>query len=189
MWPVSTSLTTKLYGCRQGAGEDDVIHLPSGLDRVDCERQEEEEEKKSLTTLEVMTYYLVVHTGPDGLIWPTLSSHWFVIIVIYHNDKDNDTERRNSKICIFSSLGHELSPTPTLNWPGPNRVKITCSTSGDHQVRHAVCQVVGKDSSAIKFDRVEIAGFLFCFILFYFVVVVVVLFVLFCFVFKLYLIG
>ena len=26
-----------------GAGEDDVIHLPSGLDRVDCERQEEEE--------------------------------------------------------------------------------------------------------------------------------------------------
>ena len=26
-----------------GAGEDDIIHLPSGLDRVDCERQEEEE--------------------------------------------------------------------------------------------------------------------------------------------------
>ena len=29
-----------------GAGEDDVIHLPSGLDRVDCERQEEEEEEE-----------------------------------------------------------------------------------------------------------------------------------------------
>ena len=28
-----------------GAGEDDVIHLPSGLDRVDCERQQEEEEE------------------------------------------------------------------------------------------------------------------------------------------------
>ena len=135
-----------------GAGEDDVIHLPSGLDRVDCERQEEEEEKKSLTTLEVMTYYLVMHTGPDGLIWPTLSSHWFVIIVISHNDKDNDTERRDSKICIFSSLGHGLSPTPTLNWPRLNGVKITCSTSGDHQVRHVVCHVVQKDSSAIKFD-------------------------------------
>ena len=25
------------------AGEDDVIHLPSGLERVHCERQEEEE--------------------------------------------------------------------------------------------------------------------------------------------------
>ena len=28
-----------------GAGEDDIIHLPSGLDCVDCERQEEEEEE------------------------------------------------------------------------------------------------------------------------------------------------
>ena len=28
-----------------GAGEDDGIHLPSGLDRVDCERQEEEDTK------------------------------------------------------------------------------------------------------------------------------------------------
>ena len=28
-----------------GAGEDDVIHLPSGLGRVDCERQEEEEDR------------------------------------------------------------------------------------------------------------------------------------------------
>ena len=27
-----------------GAGEDDIIHLQSGLDRVDCKRQEEEEE-------------------------------------------------------------------------------------------------------------------------------------------------
>ena len=26
-----------------GAGEDDIIHLPSGLDRVDCERQEGED--------------------------------------------------------------------------------------------------------------------------------------------------
>ena len=28
-----------------GAGEDDIIYLPSGLDRVDCERQEKEEEE------------------------------------------------------------------------------------------------------------------------------------------------
>ena len=27
-----------------GAGEGDIIHLPSGLDGVDCERQEEEED-------------------------------------------------------------------------------------------------------------------------------------------------
>ena len=35
-----------------GAGEYDVIHLPSGLDRVDCERQEEE----GLQETELMDY-------------------------------------------------------------------------------------------------------------------------------------
>ena len=29
-----------------GAGEEDVIHFPSGLDRAACERQEEEEEER-----------------------------------------------------------------------------------------------------------------------------------------------
>ena len=33
-----------------GAGEEDVIHLPSGLDRADCERQEEEEEGERTQT-------------------------------------------------------------------------------------------------------------------------------------------
>ena len=33
-----------------GAGEDNIIHLPSGLDRVDCERQEEEEVLESQDT-------------------------------------------------------------------------------------------------------------------------------------------
>ena len=31
-----------------GSGEDDIIHLPSGLDRVDSERQEEEEEEEEV---------------------------------------------------------------------------------------------------------------------------------------------
>ena len=39
-----------------GAGEDDIIHLPSGLDCVDCERQEEEEEGSS--TVEVTEIWL-----------------------------------------------------------------------------------------------------------------------------------
>ena len=29
-----------------GAGDDDVIHLPSGLDRVACKRQEEDEDRE-----------------------------------------------------------------------------------------------------------------------------------------------
>ena len=44
------------------AGEDDVIHLPSGLDRVDCERQEEEEEK----TDKLRLLQLTSKDGPDG---------------------------------------------------------------------------------------------------------------------------
>ena len=31
-----------------GAGENGIIHLPSGLDRVDCERQEEEDTAATL---------------------------------------------------------------------------------------------------------------------------------------------
>ena len=62
--------------------------------------------------------------------------------------------------CFFflavSSLRRELSPTRTLKWTGCNRVQITSNTSGAYDVQHAVCLVVQRDSSAIKFDRDEI---------------------------------
>ena len=38
-----------------------------------------------------------------------------------------------------------------------NRVQITCNTSSAHHVQSAVCYLVRRDSSAIKFDRVELA--------------------------------
>ena len=58
----------------------------------------------------------------------------------------------------ISSLRCELSPTRTLKWPGRNRVNITSNnTSSAYHVQHVVCQLVRRDSSAIKFDRVEIA--------------------------------
>ena len=56
-----------------------------------------------------------------------------------------------------SSLRHELSPTRALKWPGSNRVQITCNTSGAHHVQQVICHMVRRDSSAIKFGRVEIA--------------------------------
>ena len=34
--------------------------------------------------------------------------------------------------------------------------KITCNTSSAYRVQHVVCHVVRRDSSALKFDRVEI---------------------------------
>ena len=45
MWPISTPPDDQTLRLQTGAGEDGVIHLPSGLDRVDCKRQEEEEEE------------------------------------------------------------------------------------------------------------------------------------------------
>ena len=48
-------------------------------------------------------------------------------------------------------------PTRTLKWPRHNRVKITCNTSNVYHVQRVVCHLVRRDSSAIKFDRVEIA--------------------------------
>ena len=42
-----------------GAGEDDIIHLPSGLHRVDSERQEEEEDVQRSFKTEVVEYEVV----------------------------------------------------------------------------------------------------------------------------------
>ena len=49
-----------------GAGEDDIIHLPSGLDRVDSERQEEEEEEEVETSRSVV---LPTMTGTKHFGW------------------------------------------------------------------------------------------------------------------------
>ena len=85
-----------------------------------------------------------------------------IIIKFYSNnsnkDADNDRiKRRYSRFflqschCAANCLQH------SLKWPERNRVQITCNTSGAHHVQHVVCHVVQRDSSAIKFDRVEIA--------------------------------
>ena len=74
--------------------------------------------------------------------------------------KKNRSQRRYSRFFTISSQRRELSPARTLlKWPGRNRVQITCNTSSAHHVQVS-CYVLlgtGRDSSAIKFDRVEIA--------------------------------
>ena len=57
---------------------------------------------------------------------------------------------------IFS-LRRELSPTCTLKLPGRDCVQITSKTLSAYHAHHVVCHVVGRDSSAIKFDTVEFA--------------------------------
>ena len=71
-----------------------------------------------------------------------------------NNDNNNCIQRRSSRFFTISSLHHKLSPTRTLKWPRHNRVKIMCNTSSAYHVQRVVCHLVGRDSSAIKFDRV-----------------------------------
>ena len=88
------------------------------------------------------------------------------ITLSHNNDNDHDynndrIERRKSGFFFFfftiSSLIGEPSPTHTLMRPGRSRAHFTCNTSSAYHVQHVACHVTRSDSSAIKFDRVEIA--------------------------------
>ena len=72
-------------------------------------------------------------------------------------NNNNRIQRRSLRFLTISSLRRELSPTRTLKWPRHNRVKITCNTSSAYHVQRVVCHLAPRDSSAIKYDRVEIA--------------------------------
>ena len=67
----------------------------------------------------------------------------------FDDDGDNCIQRRSLRFFTISSLRREL-------FPRHNRVKITCNTSSAYHVQRVVCHLVRRDSSAIKFDRVEI---------------------------------
>ena len=73
-------------------------------------------------------------------------------------NNNNRIQRRYSRFFTISSQRHELFPTRTLKRPGAtvsksratHRALITCKC-------HVTCHLVRRDSSATKFDRVEIA--------------------------------
>ena len=87
-------------------------------------------------------------------------------IITITKDNNNDCIQRCSlrfftifdciQVCR-SSLCRKVPPTYTLKWPRRNRVQITCNTSSANHVQHVMCHLVRRDSSATKFDRVEIA--------------------------------
>ena len=76
-------------------------------------------------------------------------------LAVYNN---NCIERHNLRFFFtISSLRHELSTTHMLKWPGHSHMQITCNTLNAYHVQHVMCHVVRRDSTAIKFDRLEIA--------------------------------
>ena len=73
------------------------------------------------------------------------------------NDNDDSIQKRKSRFFLtISSLRLELFPTCTLEWPRSNRARITRNASSSYHVQHVMCHLVRRDSSAVKFDRVEI---------------------------------
>ena len=80
-----------------------------------------------------------------------------IIITIITYSQFKGTIRDGFFFFTISSLRREPSPTRTLKWPARNRVQITRNTSSAHHLQPAVCHLVRRGSSAIKFYRVEIA--------------------------------
>ena len=58
---------------------------------------------------------------------------------------------------VLVKVGVKQSPVRTFKWPGYCPVHITSNTSDTYHGQYALRYVVGRDNSAIKFDRVEIA--------------------------------
>ena len=78
-------------------------------------------------------------------------------IAINSNNNNNHIQRRYSRFFTISSKRRELSPTRALKWPGRSRVQITCKCPALITCKcHVTCHLVQRDSSAVKFDRVEI---------------------------------
>ena len=87
--------------------------------------------------------------------------HYYYYYYYYNNNNNNNrTEMHNSRFFTISSLRREPSPTRTFKWPKRDHVQIMWNTSKFERLSRATCDtchMVQRDSSAIKFDRVEIA--------------------------------
>ena len=115
------------------------------------------------TRAELISCLALPHSAEAGAAAHCLrQEEWNTCLNNNNNNNDNWTERHYSRFSRFSSLRRELSPTRTLKWPGNNLVQIRCKTQSTHHVQHIICQVVWRDSSAIKVGRVEIAFILAC---------------------------
>ena len=73
------------------------------------------------------------------------------------NNNNNCIERCSSNFFQSPYCAANCFQHLTLKWPRCSRAQITCYISSAYRVQHVVCHVVRRDSSAVKFDRVEIA--------------------------------
>ena len=92
---------------------------------------------------------------PGG--WLHGSCHLYIIIlimIIMIAFKGAVRDFLQSPCCAANRLQHVRSG------PRRNLVQITCNTSSAYHLERVMCHLVRVDSSAIKFDRVEMAFYL-----------------------------
>ena len=76
-----------------------------------------------------------VMIGTLLLVFGSCERHSELTKEIINNNNNNHIQRRYSRFLTISSKCSELSPTPTLKWPGRNPMQITCNTSSAYHVQ------------------------------------------------------
>ena len=79
----------------------------------------------------------------------------------YNNNSNNCIQRHKLRFSTNSSLHREPSPTCTLQWPGSNRVQITCNTSSTYHVQHLMLRAMWYEGAAQLFSLTELKLHLF----------------------------
>ena len=105
------------------------------------------------TEQDITAHYIATWSFKDG-------TEYHNIDCLNNKKKNNDSnhiERCNSRFlqsphCAANCLRHVCSGDQ-----GTVMVQTTCNTRSTYHMQHVTCHVVGRDSSAIKFGRVEIS--------------------------------
>ena len=90
-----------------------------------------------------------------------VSGHQFGFSNQADNNNNNCIQWRKSRFFTISSLRREPSPTRTLEWPGRNRVQITCNTSSAYHVQRVVLRATWYEGTALLLSLTNFKSHLF----------------------------
>ena len=77
---------------------------------------------------------------------------------------NNDIQRHNSRFVPVSLLGHELSLTRTLKWPGYHRREVMSNTSSTYHMQNVVILARWYEGTAQLLGLTEINHIYFSFV-------------------------
>ena len=107
-----------------GAGEDDVIHLPSGLDRVDYERQEEEEDCSDFVYIRYLSRPELLKQRFAECKTPRISCLTLVLLGCYVTRASMSRVKHNSFRMLYESKLACLSMSDVVCWTHRRRERF-----------------------------------------------------------------